>query len=84
LGHGDRRVAEHGAGHREVLLAELAPAPALPVRASAALSSSRVRSRFRSRKYSAMVPRKLNMSRAVGVSVSMASVRGAAKPFLAL
>ena len=43
-------------------------------RAAAALRPSIVRSRLRSRKYSAMVPRKLNISRPVGVSVSTASV----------
>src|SRR3954471_4965511 len=44
--------------------------PPLRPRARAAFRPSMVRSRFRSRKYSAIVPRRLNISRPVGVSVS--------------
>src|SRR3954452_22257383 len=44
--------------------------PPLRPRARAAFRPSIVRSRFRSRKYSAIVPRRLNISRPVGVSVS--------------
>ena len=72
--HRNSRILQQRPRRRLVGFAELAPPATLAAAGSAAFRPSMVRSRLRSRKDSAIVPRKANISRPVGVSVSTFSV----------